>query len=296
MIFDNNKMNDIQKFMRIAIDEAKLSLREGNSGFGAVIMKEGALITRAHDTDSTEGDPTAHAEMKAVRRAASLLGKNLSGCTLISTHEPCPMCSTALFWSGIEVVAYGFSIKDALLQGRSRIDISIKEIFDRGRKKINISEPILYDECSILYNQAVRNEIKMLRNADDAALEKLGKEKCLSRLHWFKNNYKPQNAKTSSILDEAYNLFISKLEIDPADAPIVERNKNNIIIQSKNFCPTLEACRILSMDTRLVCRLLTEKATTELLRQLNPQLYFERNYDKIRPLAPYCEEKIVLGN
>jgi len=69
---------------------------------------------------------------------------------------------------------------------------------------------------------------------------------------------------------------------------------NRIIIHSKNFCPTLEACRILNMDTRFVCRHLTENPTTELIRQLHPRLRFCRNYEKLRPHSAYCEEMIVL--
>ena len=82
--------------MRLAIEEAKISLREGNCGFGSVIVKDGELIAKVHDTEKTEADPTAHAEMTAIRAASARLGKDLSGCIIISTHEPCRMCSTAV--------------------------------------------------------------------------------------------------------------------------------------------------------------------------------------------------------
>ncbi len=280
--------------MNIAIDEARTSLREGNSGFGAVIVKDGDLIAKLHDTDSTDGDPTAHAEMKAIRTASLKFGKNLSRCILISTHEPCPMCSTAIFWSGIDEAAFGYSIKDSLKQGGNRIDISLEEIFNRAGKEIKIHKNILHEQCSVLYNKAVRDDIKVLRNADENKLMELGNEKCAKRLRWFKEKYiKPADNDPSQI-NKAYKLFINKLGITPEEALIVETGKNSIVIHSINFCSTLEACKILNMDTRLVCRHLTEKATAELIRQLNPKLSFKRNYDKIRPYSPYCEEMIIL--
>ncbi len=97
---------------------------------------------------------------------------------------------------------------------------------------------------------------------------------------------------TSSIIDDAYNLFLRKLGITVNDAPIVKRGETKIVIHSKNFCPTLEACQILNLDTRCVCRLLTEYPTNELIRQLHPKLRFSRNYDKFRPHSTYCEEMI----
>ncbi|MFH0974197.1 MAG: nucleoside deaminase [Spirochaetota bacterium] len=287
-------MIDLQKYMSIAIDEARFSLREGNSGFGAVIVKDDKLIAQAHDTDSTDGDPTAHAEMKAIRLASSKFGKSLYGCTIISTHEPCPMCSTAIFWSGIEEAAFGYSIKESIEQGRSRINIPLEEIFSRAGKRINIYKNILYDKCSVLYNKSVRDDIKMLRNADENRLKELGNEKCIKRLEWAKKKNINPDGKASCGIDDAYILFLDKLGITRDEAPIVERNKNSIVIHSKNFCPTLEACGILDMDTRLVCRHLTEKATTELIRRLNPKLLFKRNYNKIRPHTSYCEEMIIL--
>jgi len=117
---------DFQEFMKLAIEEAEASLREGNSGFGAVIAQDGRIISRAHDTEKTDLDPTAHAELTAIRKAASLLGRHLDGCLILSTHEPCPMCAAAIVWSGIKEVGYGCSIKEALEQGRKRIDLSCR--------------------------------------------------------------------------------------------------------------------------------------------------------------------------
>ena len=105
-------------YMKLAIDEACLSLREGNHGFGAAIVQGEEVIAQTHDTEELDLDPTEHAELKAIRAASAKLGKDLAGCSLISTHEPCPMCATAVVWSKISTVAYGYGICDAILQGR----------------------------------------------------------------------------------------------------------------------------------------------------------------------------------
>ena len=292
---DLNKI-DFENLMNIAINEAKVSLREGNSGFGAVIVKEGRIIVQTHDTDRTAGDPTAHAEMKAIRAASAKMGKNLKGCILVSTHEPCPMCSTAAFWGNIDEIAFGYSIKEALKKGRNRIDLTPQEIFKRGGRQIRIHENILYDKCSILYNKAVRENIELLRNSDEARLKLQANKICAMRLEWFNNGYRASMTATSSIIDDAYFLFLSKLGIADDEAPIVKRDETTIVIHSKNFCPTLEACQILNLDTRFVCRHLTEYPTNELIRQINPKLCFSRNYDKIRPHSTYCEEMISFEN
>ena len=283
---------ELENLMNIAINEAKISLQEGNSGFGTVIVKDSVIIAQTHDTDSTDKDPTAHAELKAIKAASAELGKDLKGCLLISTHEPCPMCSSAALWANIDEVVFGYSIKDSLKQGRKRIDITLEEIYKRGNRKIRIHDNILSNKCSILYNKDVRDNVDLLRNSDEAGLKAEAEKICLKRIEWFKNKYKPEMSPGSSIMDDAYYLFLTKLGISPDDAPVVKKDDNNIVIHSKNFCPTLEACQILNLDTRFVCRNYTEKATNELIRQLHPSLSFSRNYNKIRPFSKYCEEMI----
>ncbi len=152
--------------MAMAIEEATMSLRQGNCGFGAVLAKNNELIAKAHDTEKTAGDSTAHAEMTVIRCASAKLGRDLSGCVLIATHEPCPMCATAIIWSGITEIAFGYSIKEAIKQGRKRIDLSCKELFKRAGKEICVNEALLHDQCSVLYNKTVRDSIDQLRGAD----------------------------------------------------------------------------------------------------------------------------------
>jgi tRNA(adenine34) deaminase len=127
--------------MLLALQEAELSLREGNSGFGAIITRDGAIIAQAHDTEKSENDPTAHAELTAIRQAAARIGRDLHGCRIVSTHEPCPMCATAILGSGIDTIIYGFSISEAISQSRRRINLPCQELFkSAGIKPIQISE------------------------------------------------------------------------------------------------------------------------------------------------------------
>lgn len=284
----------LEKWMRLAVEEARVSLREGNSGFGALVVREGEILALAHDTDATDHDPTAHAELKAIRAAAKRLGGALSGCLLVATHEPCPMCAAAALWAGIREIAYGFSIREALAQGRRRIDLPARRMFDLGGKDVTIHEGVLHDACSILYNKAVRDEITLLRGTDTPALDRLAEKMSARRIRWYRERYAPTHTPSGSPLDDAYALFLAKLGITAKEALVVERSDVRIVIHSKNFCPTLEACTILGLDTREVCRHLTEGPTTDLLRQIHPRLVFQRNYDQLRPQAPHCEEMIVL--
>lgn len=94
--------------MRLALDEAKKALEMGEVPVGAAVFCEEDMIALAHNERETLGDPTAHAEVLAIRRAAKKLGcRRLSGCTLYVTLEPCPMCAGAIAMAGLESVYYG---------------------------------------------------------------------------------------------------------------------------------------------------------------------------------------------
>ena len=289
-------MDDLFPHMRLAIDEARMSLREGNCGFGAVIVKDGRLVARARDAEKTAADPTAHAEITAIRLAAAKLGRDLSGAILVSTHEPCPMCATAILWSGITEIAFGCSIKEAMEQGRKRIDLPCREIYARAGRELLLHPDVLQSECSPLYNRAVRNQVDRLRNADQGQLEAMARELSTKRLQWFAEQRLSCKSDGGDVIADAYDVFLKKLGIPPAEAPVVRRDDASLFLHSTNFCPPLEACRILDIDTRFVCRYLTEKPTTDLLRQIHPKLRFARNYEKLRPHAAYCEEMILLDD
>src|SRR6059058_3557562 len=97
--------------LQLAITACRMGIAAGQSPFGAVVVKGDRAITAAHNTVWRDGDPTAHAEVNAIRAATRLLGTiDLSGCTLYSTCEPCPMCLAASHWAKFDRVVYGAAI------------------------------------------------------------------------------------------------------------------------------------------------------------------------------------------
>ena len=97
-----------EKYMRLALDEAKKALAKGEVPIGAIVVCQDHVVARAHNLTETLTDPTAHAEMQAITIAASELGgKYLTQCTLYVTVEPCVMCAGALGWAQVPQVVYG---------------------------------------------------------------------------------------------------------------------------------------------------------------------------------------------
>ena len=95
--------------MKIASEEAAAAARNNEGGpFGAVIVREGEVVARGHNEVLKSNDPTAHAEMVTIRRAAASLGRfDLSDCVLYTSCEPCPMCLSAIYWARIPTVFFG---------------------------------------------------------------------------------------------------------------------------------------------------------------------------------------------
>lgn len=102
-------------FMDLAVEVANDGIKRGCGGpFGCVIVKDGKVIAKAHNTVVGDNDPTAHGEMNAIRKAAKILGTfNLEGCELYTTSEPCSMCLSAIMWARISKVYSGMGIEDA---------------------------------------------------------------------------------------------------------------------------------------------------------------------------------------
>ena len=101
-------MTDDEKFMRKALDEARIAFDRDEVPIGAVIVSHGRVIARAHNMTEALTDITAHAEMQAITSATSFLGgKYLTDCTLYVAVEPCLMCAGAIGWAQIPRVVYG---------------------------------------------------------------------------------------------------------------------------------------------------------------------------------------------
>ncbi|MDO4178935.1 MAG: nucleoside deaminase [Phascolarctobacterium sp.] len=101
-------------FMQEAIKEAYAGIEQGHGGpFGCVIVKDGKIIGRGHNTVVKDNDPTCHGEMNAIRQACKEIKNfSLAGAELYTTGEPCPMCATAIAWANINKVFYGCTIAD----------------------------------------------------------------------------------------------------------------------------------------------------------------------------------------
>ncbi|MFW6137326.1 MAG: nucleoside deaminase [Candidatus Aminicenantaceae bacterium] len=103
------------EFMDAALKEARLGMDNNEGGpFGAVVVRKGIIIAKAHNQVIKSNDPTAHAEVLAIRKASQKLGRfDLSDCEIYSVSEPCPMCFAAIHWAKIKKICFGCSRKDA---------------------------------------------------------------------------------------------------------------------------------------------------------------------------------------
>jgi len=104
-----------EKFMREAIRLSLENIDAKKGGpFGAVIVKDGEIISRGVNGVTTLNDPTAHAEVTAIREAAKKLNNyNLTGCVIYTSCEPCPMCLSAIYWARLDAIYYANTKKDA---------------------------------------------------------------------------------------------------------------------------------------------------------------------------------------
>ena len=104
----------LQDAMRRAEALREEALRAGDQGYGAVVLRGDVIVGAAPSRVITANDPTAHAEMEAIRDAARRLGtRELSGCVLVSTSRPCRMCEAAAGWAGILRMVHGQALTDA---------------------------------------------------------------------------------------------------------------------------------------------------------------------------------------
>lgn len=123
-----------QQFMQQAIDLSIENVAAGGGPFGAVIVKNGEVIATGTNRVTANCDPTAHAEVSAIRAACAKLGDfKLSGCTIYTSCEPCPMCLSALYWAGVERIFYGNTKQDA--------------------KEINFDDSFIYDQIALDYSE-----------------------------------------------------------------------------------------------------------------------------------------------
>jgi tRNA(Arg) A34 adenosine deaminase TadA len=140
--------------MRAAIAKAVEGIAAAQSPFGSVIVRDGTIVAATHNTVWRDCDPTAHAEVNCIRAAASVLGSIfLSGCTIYSTCEPCPMCLSAIHWSRLDRIVFGATIADATDAGFRELHIEARVMAELGKSPVCIVSGLLAEECARLFAQ-----------------------------------------------------------------------------------------------------------------------------------------------
>ncbi|WP_289737871.1 nucleoside deaminase [Paramuribaculum intestinale] len=138
-------INDDERYMRMALDEAHRALEEDEVPIGAVVICKGTVVGRGHNLTEALSDVTAHAEMQAITAAAQTLGgKYLTDCTLYVTVEPCVMCAGAIGWSQLPRIVYGAADPK---RGYSRLG------GNPFHPKATVKAGVLADECSALMKE-----------------------------------------------------------------------------------------------------------------------------------------------
>lgn len=144
-----NSISDIEA-MKEAISEAYNGINNGDGGpFGSVIVKDGKIVGRGHNRVVKNQDPTCHGEIEAIHDACKNLGTfDLSGCTLYTTSEPCPMCLGAILWANIDRVFQGCNISDA-----EKIGFRDSKFYDflRGKPGLLTTTELSRDACLKLF-------------------------------------------------------------------------------------------------------------------------------------------------
>ena len=139
-------------FMRRAIALAVENVAKGGGPFGAVIVKEGVVVATGVNRVTANNDPTAHAEVNAIREACTKLGTfDLSGCVLYTSCEPCPMCLGDIYWAHLDKIYYGANQHDA---AEVNFDDSFiyRELELEPAKRHKPVENILHDEALAPFN------------------------------------------------------------------------------------------------------------------------------------------------
>lgn len=142
-----------EKFMRIAIRLAEQNVKNALGGpFGAVIVRDGKIIAKSANKVTTTLDPTAHAEISAIRLACKALKSfDLTGCVIYTSCEPCPMCLSAIYWARLDAIYYANTKNDA-----ERIGFDDRFIYDEialpmTQRKLPIQQ-ILQNEALGAFN------------------------------------------------------------------------------------------------------------------------------------------------
>jgi tRNA(Arg) A34 adenosine deaminase TadA len=145
---------DHRKFMQLAIQLSEQNVDQGKGGpFGAVVVKDGKVIAKSANKVTSSNDPTAHAEVSAIRAACKKLKTfDLSGCVIYTSCEPCPMCLGAIYWARLDKIYYANTKVDAAAIG-----------FD---------DQFIYEELDLEMNQRRLPIVQLMREEAQIAFKK----------------------------------------------------------------------------------------------------------------------------
>ncbi len=146
-------MRSDERFMRLAIATGRTAIARGQIPFASLIVRKGKILANAHNCVWKDTDITAHGEMVAIRAACKKTRSiDLSGATLYSTLEPCPMCFSAAHWAGVSRIVFGAPIATAKHAGFNELEISNVQLKKLGRSKVRIVSGVLARECAVLFD------------------------------------------------------------------------------------------------------------------------------------------------
>ena len=151
-------MDNREIFMRRAIELARQGMLQGAGGpFGAVVVRDGAIVGEGWNQVLATNDPTAHGEITAIRDACARLGTfSLVGCEIHTTGQPCPMCLGAIQWARIGRIHYGFRIEDAAAMGFDDTDFYRQMILPAEQRAISSEELCRQEALELAHEYSLR--------------------------------------------------------------------------------------------------------------------------------------------
>lgn len=148
------------KYLRMAIASAKTARKKGNLPFGCILVgSDGKVLIKGENTIVTSKDSLGHAEVNLIRKASKKYTYEfLNSCTIYTSDEPCPMCTAAIFWSGIGKLVYGLSkVEYYKITGKENLnyvfEMPCRELFQKGGRKVEVVGPLLEEEVAALYQE-----------------------------------------------------------------------------------------------------------------------------------------------
>ncbi len=149
--FMSAAIDDHQRFMTFAIEVCQTGMQNGQAPFGAAVVRDGVLLAASHNTNAQANLPTRHAEINAIEMACETIGaRDLSGCVLYATCEPCPMCFAAAHWAGVARIVFGATIADADAAGFRQLWVSCAAMKSQGKSAILLEGPVMREVCRAL--------------------------------------------------------------------------------------------------------------------------------------------------